>query len=227
MCSLPTALKLSPMRVEAVLFDADGVVQRPTADRQAQWKALLGGPDEAVGRFKCDIFAAERPCHDGAGDFLPALREVLDRWNCAGSLDDALRAWTAIEVDRAITGMIASVRASGIPCHLASNQEPYRARHMSDVLDYRNVFDRLFYSCDLGCSKPDPGYFTAILDSLSLPSEAVLFIDDKEANVAAAARVGIHAELFAPELATGAAEEMQRILSRYGITVGPAPCRLN
>jgi len=39
------------MRVEAVLFDADGVVQRPTADRHAQWKALLGGADDAGGKF--------------------------------------------------------------------------------------------------------------------------------------------------------------------------------
>jgi len=91
------------MRVEAILFDADGVVQRPTSDRRAQWRALIGGAHEAVGRFKCDIFAVERPCHDGGGDFLSALREVLIRWNCTGSLDDALRAWTAIEVDRGVT----------------------------------------------------------------------------------------------------------------------------
>mgnify|MGYP003693563795 CR=1 FL=1 len=59
------------MRIEAILFDADGVVQRPTADRQAQWRALVGGADEAVGKFRGDIFAVERPCHDGIGDFRP------------------------------------------------------------------------------------------------------------------------------------------------------------
>jgi putative hydrolase of the HAD superfamily len=204
--------------VEAVLFDADGVVQRPTADRHAQWRALLGGADEAVGRFKCDIFAVERPCHDGGGDFLSALREVLVRWNCTGSVDDALRAWTAIEVDRGVTGLIARVRASGVPCHLATNQEPYRARHMSKVLDYRHVFDRQFYSCELGCSKPDPGYFRAILESLNLPPHAVLFIDDMEANVAAAASIGIRAELFGPVSDMDGVHEMQRILSRHGVT---------
>jgi len=207
------------MRVEAVLFDADGVVQRPTADRHAQWRALLGGADDAVGKFKCDIFAVERPCHDGGGDFLSALGQVLVRWNCTGSVNDALRAWTAIEVDRGMTGLIAKVRASGVPCYLASNQEPYRARHMSDVLDYCSIFDRLFYSCELGCSKPDPRYFTNILRSLNLAPQAVLFVDDVEANVAAAGSVGIRAELFAPEPATDSVEEMQRILSRHDITI--------
>jgi putative hydrolase of the HAD superfamily len=205
------------MRVEAVLFDADGVVQRPTADRRAQWRALLGGADESVGRFKCDIFAVERPCHDGGGDFLLALREVLARWNCSGTVDDALRAWTAIEVDRGITGLIAKVRASGIPCHLATNQEPYRARYMSEVLDYPQVFDRMFYSCELGCSKPDPRYFQAILGALDLAPQSVLFIDDVEANIAAANSIGIRAELFAPVHEVDAVIEMQRILSRYHI----------
>ncbi|RPI53967.1 MAG: HAD family hydrolase [Acidobacteria bacterium] len=205
------------MGVEAILIDADGVLQRPTADRHAQWRALLGGADEAVGRFKCDIFAVERPCHDGGGDFLSALRDVLVRWNCTGSVDDALRAWTAIEVDRGITELIGRVRASGVACHLATNQEPYRARYMSEVLDYPSVFDRTFYSCELGCSKPDPSYFRAIIESLNLPPQAVLFIDDMAANVAAADSIGIRAELFAPVMAGDAVDEMQRILCRHGI----------
>ena len=151
------------MRIEAILFDADGVVQRPTADRQAQWRALVGGADELVKKFKLDVFTAERPCH------------------------------------------------------LATNQEPYRARHMRDVLDYGKVFDRLFFSCEIGCSKPDPGYFRAILDSLKLPPRAVLFIDDVDANVAAAESVGIRAELFAPSSPAGAVAEMHRVLSNHGI----------
>jgi putative hydrolase of the HAD superfamily len=205
------------MPIEAILFDADGVIQRPTADRRTQWIALLGGPDEAVGKFKCDIFAVERPCHDGDGDFLSALREVLVQWNCTGSLDDALRAWTAIAVDSDLVDLITSIRASGMPCHLATNQEPYRARHMTEKLNYRAVFDRLFFSCELGCSKPDPRYFRTILDALNLPPDTVLFIDDMEPNIAAARAIGIHAELFRAGPVTDPPDEMRRILSRHSI----------
>lgn len=205
--------------VEAILFDADGVVQRPTADRQAQWRALVDGVEEAVKPFKLDIFTAERPCHDGSGDFVSALRDVLRRWNCRGTVDDALRAWTAIAVDQAVIDVIAKVRASGVPCHLATNQEPYRARHMRQVLEYGKVFDRLFFSCELGRSKPDPLYFAMIIKSLNVAPEAILFIDDMEANAAAAESVGIRAELFMPESDETAAVEIGRILARYEVAV--------
>lgn len=207
------------MRVEAILFDADRVVQRPTADRHEQWRALVGGVDEAVRPFKHDIFTAERPCHDGSGNFVSALRDVLARWNCRGSVDDALRAWTAIAIDQAVIDLIAKVRASGVRCHLATNQEPYRARHMREALRYGQAFDRLFFSCEMGCSKPDPAYFTMILESLNVAPDAVLFIDDMEANVAAAESVGIRAELFAPESPATAAAELHRILVGYQITL--------
>src|SRR5262245_23428391 len=183
--------RLMGVPVEAILFDADGVVQRPTADRQAQWRALVGGVDEAVTPFKLDIFTVERPCHDGTNDFVSALRDVLARWNCRGTVEDALRAWTAIHVDQPVIDLIAKVRASGVACHLATNQEPYRARHMREVLEYGKAFDRLFFSCEMGCSKPDPTYFTTIIESLKLVPDAVLFIDDVEANVAAAESIGI------------------------------------
>src|SRR5690349_18260080 len=120
------------MFIDAILFDADGVIQRPTADRQARWTALVRGADATVvSRFKSDIFAVERPCHDGDGDFLLALRDVLAKWNSADLYDDALRTWTAIEVDQLMVDLIATVKASGVPCYLATNQEPYRARHMA------------------------------------------------------------------------------------------------
>jgi len=208
------------MFIDAILFDADGVIQRPTADRQARWTALVRGADATVvSRFKSDIFAVERPCHDGDGDFLLALRDVLAKWNCADLYDDALRTWTAIEVDQLMVDLIATVKASGVPCYLATNQEPYRARHMAEALNYRHVFDRLFFSCELGCSKPDLRYFTSIIAAAQLTPERTLFIDDTEANIMAAERVGMHAELFEAEPGTHAVQEMRRILARHGMIV--------
>jgi HAD superfamily hydrolase (TIGR01509 family) len=201
----------------AILFDADGVIQFPTANRRAVWTELLGGAEDAVDLFFHDVSAVEKLCYHGEGNFVEGLREVVGRWNCAGSLEDALAAWTAIQVDQEVLRLVASLRASGIACYLATNQEPYRCCHMREMLGYGNVFDRQFYSCEMGFSKPNPNYFRAILDVLNLPPEEVLFLDDNAPNVVAAESVGMRAEVFAPAEGVRPVEEMRRILVRHGL----------
>jgi HAD superfamily hydrolase (TIGR01509 family) len=206
------------MTISTILFDADGVVQYPPANRRAMFAELLGGRDDAVDGFVRALSGVERACYQGQGDFRAGLPDLLGQWNCAGSADDLLRAWTAIQVDAEVARLIAAVRASGVLCCLATNQEPLRRRHMSETLDYGALFDRQFYSCDLGVAKPDPRYFDAILERLSRPPQEVLFIDDIEANTQAAASIGIHTETFTPRSGTRPADEMRRVLGRYDLS---------
>lgn len=56
-------------------------------------------------------------------------------------------------------------------------------------------FESTFVSFELGLAKPDPAIFRAALTGLGVAADEVLFFDDAEANVAAAAEVGLHAEL--------------------------------
>lgn len=79
----------------------------------------------------------------------------------------------------------------GVPCHIASNQQAGRARHMSEVLDYKNLFTREFYSCALGVAKPDIAFFELVLHSLDLRGANVLFLDDRRENVEAASGLGL------------------------------------
>jgi len=51
-------------------------------------------------------------------------------------------------------------------------------------------------SCYLGLHKPDLAYYRRAIDILGVAPERILFIDDRTENVAAAAKVGIHALLF-------------------------------
>ena len=205
------------MPITTILFDADGVVQGPSANRRAMWTEVLCGREDDVDQFVRALFDVERTCYHGHGDFVAAFPDVLRHWNCSGTVDDLLRAWTAIEVDREVVGLIATIRSSGLTCCLATNQEAYRGRYMAQTLDYGTVFDRQFYSCELGLSKPDPDYFAEILERLSVSPEEVLFIDDVAANVSAAKGVGIHAESFLLPPGIGATDEMRRILRLYGL----------
>ena len=182
-------------KVDTLLFDADGVLQRPLATRRDAWRRMLG-PEGDLDRFIAAVFEAEDPALTGGVDFVGLLAEVLVEWNCHGTMADALATWTMIEPDAAITDIVTALRKSGVKCCLATNQEAFRATYMSGSLEYARLFDREFYSCWMGLAKPAEAYFTAILSELDVRPSRVLFIDDREANVRAAREVGINAAIF-------------------------------
>lgn len=59
-----------------------------------------------------------------------------------------------------------------------------------------DVFDVTLYSGVIGAAKPDKKAFERALDSVGVSANQCLFIDDKEANIAAATALGIPSLLF-------------------------------
>ena len=57
-------------------------------------------------------------------------------------------------------------------------------------------FNQTYASNKIGCAKPDPHFFELILEAEGAAAENTFFTDDKAENIAAAASLGIHAELF-------------------------------
>jgi len=199
--------------IEAVLFDADGVLQRPGAAGRARLVDLAGGV-RRLDAFLADVFAAEDLCLDGTRDLRAALAPVLERWECAGRHEHVLGALNDIEPDADVLAHIASLRRRGLPCYLATNQQPHRARHMHVHLGYARLFDGAFYSCDVGAAKPARAYFEAVLRALNLRAERVLFLDDHEENAAAARALGLQGVRFPP--GSGAAG-LRRVLAPRGL----------
>jgi putative hydrolase of the HAD superfamily len=204
------------MTIGVVLLDADGVIQRTASDWRDQFSAMLDDPAN-LDAFVADVFAAERPCLTGTVDFPTQLGEVLQRWGTRTTVEQALSVWTHIEVDHDVLGLVQTLRRSNVVCCLASNQQAYRARYMSDELGYRDRFDREFYSCCVGHAKPDPQYFAHILAQTQLPPEQALFIDDVEANVVSARQVGIPSVRFPANAGAGV---LSGHLAAHGIRIG-------
>jgi HAD superfamily hydrolase (TIGR01509 family) len=201
--------------IDAVLFDADGVLQRPTVD----WRAALAtfiGPSGSIEDFVLDLMKSEGPALIGKGDFREALVEVLDRWGSTTSADEVLDLWRQFEAEPEVVRLIQHLRTAEIQCHLATNQQAYRRVIMHDERHYGGWFDQTFYSCDLGVAKPDPEYFRTVLDAIDRPASSVLFIDDNEANIAGAKTIGLHAELY--DLGTGI-DVLRELLRRYNLPI--------
>ena len=203
--------------MKAVLFDADGVIQSPGAVRREALGGVLGpGRASEVQAFLQDMFVAEKLALTSPHAFNKALEAVLRKWECRGNGEDFLKAWKMIDVRSDLVEVIRALRRSGIGCYLASNQESNRAAHMSRELGYRDLFDREFYSCDIGAAKPDSAYFLHILEVLALDANDALFLDDHEVNVAAAREAGLHGVTFKGE---DGASVLWQTLAEFGIAV--------
>ena len=157
-------------------------------------RPVVGHLVDDVEAFLQEAFAAERPALTGHARWVEVLPRLLEKWGIADSYDDALRVWLTIEPVAETRELVASLRESGVPCFLATNQDEHRGRHMHENLGYAELFDDAFYSFELGVAKPDPAYFSAVLSRLDLPADEVLFVDDNAANVESARRVGLRAE---------------------------------
>ncbi|MDD9941210.1 MAG: HAD-IA family hydrolase [Myxococcales bacterium] len=207
------------MPIRAILFDADGVLQYATDDFEQRIEAVLGFLPSPIEDFKRDVFAAERPTLTG-GNVVEALGPVMTRWGAAGRAEPLVRSWwTSIVVDSGVVGLIGQLRASGYLCALATNQQSLRADYMRSQLGYDEVFDRCFYSCDVGLAKPDADYFRNIADALTLAPAELFFVDDHERNVAGARAAGLVAERFVNNRTTLAAGELRTLLLASGVTL--------
>lgn len=203
--------------ISTILFDADGVLQSTAPGWREAMVSFLGPRAAADGdSFLYEVFVTERPTMTGQTDFGRALEPVLRRYGIDAAVADVLAPSTWIVPDKTMVDAVLALRASGLRCCLATNQQHLRAAYMRSQLGYDDIFDQQFYSCELGLAKPDPAYFSTILGQLEAAPDTVLFVDDKEENVAGARTAGLRAELF-PRDAGGSS--LEAILLGHGIAV--------
>jgi putative hydrolase of the HAD superfamily len=205
------------VELNAVLFDADGVIQRVPADIKVRLARALGGSEDDIDACVTDFFTAETQAMTGAADFAEVILPVLAMRNSTYDIPALWAEWHTFEVDQSILSLVADLRRSGIYCALASNQERHRARYMSEVLAYNLAFDREFYSCHIGHAKPSTQYFNEIVRLAALDPQCTLFIDDRAENVEAARQAGLHAAQFLlGEVGLGA-NPMRQLLATFGL----------
>lgn len=183
--------------VKAVLFDIDGVIIRHRsffAHTLPRWRYRDPGP-------VMDSFyrsPTNHACDQGALDPFVEMRPFLDRMGWKGSVESYLRKqyrFEAKSIDRSLLKAIDALRARGLHCSIASNQNRHRREWLREELGAAIHFDRAFFSSELGCAKPDPAFWEKAYAALSLDipgiaPEDVVFMDDMPQNVAGAEAFG-------------------------------------
>ena len=73
---------------------------------------------------------------------------------------------------------------------LGSNYGPWVHHHLQKI-NIHSWFDKLFVSYQMGIRKPDPAFFQIILEEMKQNPADTVFIDDRQSNLEAAAKLGM------------------------------------
>lgn len=72
-----------------------------------------------------------------------------------------------------------------------SNTNKPHIQYLRSKYNLFDLFDQLFFSCEIGLMKPFPEIFIYVIEALKTKPENILFFDDSKLNVNAAAKLGI------------------------------------
>ena len=85
------------------------------------------------------------------------------------------------------------LKKQGYQLALLSNNESTHAKQIEDKLLFRDYFDFLCYSFEVGAIKPDKKMFLTVLNKLNVkPNEAIMVGDSLGSDVGGSASVGMH-----------------------------------
>jgi len=114
----------------------------------------------------------------------------LDFEHLAGSFSPPDVHWDVVEAIR-------SLRSDGFAAALVTNAVPEATERFAHRIPVDELFDIVVASCRVGVRKPDPRIFAVALHRLGdIPPQRAVLVDDEEANVDAALRMGIRAVHF-------------------------------
>ena len=91
--------------------------------------------------------------------------------------------------------LLSDLHSAGVRMSILSNY-PSWYRMIDEKLGFSRFVESSFFSCDLGCRKPDLTIYEAVLGAVDSNPEQILFVDDRPENCVGAERAGMSALHF-------------------------------
>jgi epoxide hydrolase-like predicted phosphatase len=180
----------------AVIFDVGGVLI-DWNPRHLYRKLFDGDSDGAMERFLAEVCTPEWNLRQDVGrPFAEAVAELTGRFPDHADLIAAYDARWEEMVPGAHDETIEIVRelkARGTPLYCLTNFSTEKFPLMRRRFDVFDLFDGIVVSAEIGMVKPDPAVYRYLVERFGLEAPSCLFVDDVEANVAAASSIGMQA----------------------------------
>lgn len=113
----------------------------------------------------------------------PLLTEIADTW------------YYRLPEIKGMAELVKKLKSRGIKLYLLSNISNAFAAHIDDF-PLLSLFDGIICSAVYQTAKPESKIYEILIDTYKLATSGCLFVDDREDNLDAAAKFGIHTYLF-------------------------------
>lgn len=213
-CLFPGGAQARPVLrfpVKNIVFDIGGVLTALNIETfKARMTPIAGSFDApafhaAIEKFETGKLAPEQ--------FIAALRD-LNPANKALKDEEIIAAWNSQigAADCSALEMIRALKAKGLKTYVLSTTNPLAVKlieagfrscfpqEKGDVLAL--LFDKRYYTADLGLLKPDPAIYAKVANDGSMNPKETLFLDDSPANVIGAQQAGLFS-LLVPTIGEG------------------------
>ncbi|HLZ22829.1 MAG TPA: HAD family phosphatase [Ktedonobacterales bacterium] len=200
------------MAIRVVLFDIGGILEiipgggDPTVrfpEMLARWETRLGmPPGELAGQIREMDRRLVSAGKDGAigtcseAEWREELR-LATGWD-QSQVDTFMRDFWDVycgNPNPELAAYLGSLRPR-YRTALLSNSFVGARREEEARFHFSEITDCIIYSHEVGVEKPDPRIYAIACERLGVRPEEIVFLDDVEKNVAAAATYGLHAILF-------------------------------
>jgi putative hydrolase of the HAD superfamily len=111
------------------------------------------------------------------------------------------RMFGGFQVVPEMVDLVAKVRAAGVQTALVTNS--FGVEYPRE--DWPRLFDATVVSHEVGLRKPDPAIYELALTRLGIAADAVVFVDDMQPNIDAAAAMGMATVLHVDHATTATA----------------------
>ena len=184
--------------LENIIFDLGGVLLTLDMDKTRAAFALLGWKEadwQGITQSGNPIFKNLEIGANSPDQFRKNIRQVLPGNPSDAAIDQA---WNAMLVDFPVgTADYLTELRKRFKIYLLSNTNEVHVLRFCTIFEQTHgyplhqLFEKCYYSNEIGFRKPHPEAFQVVLDDAGLDPSRTLFVDDLKANTETAAYLGM------------------------------------